>query len=82
MTACLSAGVRNLNAWDCTLFLYEGRYARQLRDVLIFPDSVIAGTDASARLDGGRFHHHQSGAAYRAAAQVHQMPVRRESVDA
>src|SRR5580658_9337793 len=64
------------------MLLDERCNACEHRDVLVLPDSVIAGGDPSARLNGGRFHHHQSSAADRAAAQVYQMPVRRESVDA
>lgn len=82
IAACFSARVGDLNTGYSAVLLDEGRYAREHRDVVVLPDSVIAGGDASARLDGGGFHHYESGAAYCAAAQVYQMPVRRESVDA
>ena len=82
IAACFSAGVGNLNAGHGAAFLDEGRYAREHCDVLVFPDSVIAGADAAARLDGGGFHHNESRAAYGTAAKVDQMPVRCESVDA
>jgi aconitase B len=74
--------VGDLNTGHGAVFLDEGRYAREHRDVVVLPDSVIAGGDASTRLDGGGFHHYESGATYCAAAQVYQMPVRRESIDA
>jgi hypothetical protein len=51
-------------------------------DVLVLPDSVIARADASARFNRGCFHHHQASATGRAAAEVHQMPVRREPIHA
>jgi len=59
-----------LNAGDCAAFLEEGRDTGEHCNVIVFPDSVITGGDTSARLHRGGFHHYQSSATHRAAAQV------------
>src|SRR6185295_7333366 len=75
-----ASSVRELNAGNRALGLDEGGDASQLGNVLILPDSEVAVGDAPARLDGGRFGYHQSGATDSAAAQMDQVPVRGESV--
>jgi hypothetical protein len=65
---------------DRALLPDESRDARQHFDVRILPDAEIGGRDAAARLDGRGFRNHQSRAAYRAAAQMHQVPIVGEAV--
>ena len=48
--------------------------------MLVFPDALIAGRDAPARFHGRGFHHNQSRAADRAAAEMDQVPVVGEAV--
>ncbi len=52
------------------------------RDVIVRPDAQIPRADATLGEHGGRFGHHHGRSAHRAAAQVHQVPIIREAVDA
>ncbi len=82
VAACFSSGVGDLDAGNRAMFFDECGNALQHRDVFVFIDAVIAGADASARFDGGGFHDDEPSAAYRAAAEVHEVPIGRESVNA
>ena len=72
----------DLDAGHGALLLDEGRYAGEHGDVIVPIDSVVARCDASARFHSGCFHHYEAGAAYCAAAEMYQVPVRCKSVDA
>src|ERR1017187_6557506 len=52
MTARFSACVGDLNSGHGAVFLDEGRYAREHRDVVVLPDSVIAGGRSEERRVG------------------------------
>ena len=80
VAACLPTRVRDLNPRHSALFLDERRDPRQHFDVRILVDAVVSRCDASASLHRSRFHHHQSGAAHRPAAEMNQMPIVREAV--
>src|SRR2546426_1801472 len=49
-------------------------------DVLVLPDPEVLRRDAPFRSHGARFGEHQRGAADRARAEVHEMPIVREAV--
>jgi hypothetical protein len=72
--------VRNLDARHRALLADESRDARQHFDVRVPVDPEIGGRDAPARLDGRGFGEHQARAAYRAAAQMHQVPIVGEAI--
>ena len=80
--AGLAAGVRQLDAGDAAVFVDEPDDPRQRLDVVVGPDAEVLRADAA--LGGHRrgFRHHQAGAAHRAAAEMHEMPVVGEPVDA
>ena len=67
--------MRELDAGQGTLTLYEGCNSGKARDVRIVPDAGIAVRDAPARLDRGRLDEDDAGAALRKFAKVYQMPV-------
>src|SRR5205085_12679831 len=73
--ARLAAGVRELDAGQRTLALYERCNSAKPRDVRIVPDAGIAVRDAPARLDRGRLDEDDAGAALRKFPKVYQMPV-------
>ena len=73
--ARLAAGVRELDAGQGTLTLYERCNSGKPRDVRIIPDAAIAVRDAPARLDRGRLDEDDAGAALRKFSKVYQMPV-------
>ena len=78
--AGLAAGVGELHAGRGAVFGREPENSRQHLDVGVFPDPQIVGADSALRSDGRRFGQHRRGAANRTAAQVHEMPVARETV--
>ena len=66
----LTAGVRDLDSRDCAHALDESRDTRQRLNVAVVINSHIAGRDAALRRDAAGFDEHQSGSAYRAAAEM------------
>jgi hypothetical protein len=74
--------VRELHPRDAALLVNETYDPRQWLDVIVTPDPKVLRTDAAFREDSRRLGKHQSSAAYRAAAQVHEVPVVRTSVSA
>ena len=79
-SAAFATGVRNLHSRNRALRLYERGDAREISDVLIFPNAEITGADAAACFHGGGFGEDERSATGGAASQVHQMPVISESV--
>ena len=51
-------------------------------NLFVFPESHVTGGNAPLGRDGGGLDEDQTGAAYRAAAEVYQMPVICEAIDA
>ena len=78
--AAFAAGVRDLDARHGALLSDESRDARQCFDVRVPVDPEIGGRDAPARLDGRGFGEHQARATYRAAAEMHHMPIVGEAI--
>src|SRR3954447_26893061 len=81
---CIGRGfpprVSELDAGDRAIAFDEGGDAAERIGVLLRPDAAIPRGNAAFRRDAARFDHHQSGAADCAAAEVDEMPVRREAV--
>lgn len=67
--------VRELDAGTDSLGVDEVDDALQARDVVVFVDSQIVGSNASFRDDGGGFKHDQAGTALCAATEVNHVPV-------
>ena len=82
VTARFSSGMGQLKSGCSSAFFDKCRYARQRRNMFVFPDSLIGWSDAPASFDGTGLRHHQSRAAYCPAPQMHQVPIPCESVDA
>ena len=74
--------MRELHTGNAAVLLDEMKDARERLDVVVAVDAEIGGTDAAALRDRRRFRQDQSRAANRPAAQVHEMPVVRKSVEA
>jgi hypothetical protein len=79
---CFASSMRQLHACDATLVMNEARNPGQWLDVIVSPDPKVLRADAAFRENSRRLGKHQSGAANRAAAQVHEMPVISISVGA
>ena len=71
----LATGVRKLNSRDGPLRLDEPHNPRQWLNVVIVPDSHVAGGDATLSGHSRRLDHRQGDAAGGPASQVHQVPV-------
>src|SRR5579872_2845081 len=80
--AGLPAGMRDLDPRHGAVLPQESRDALQECNVVVLPDPLVGGGDAAASLHRGRFHDDQAGAAGCATAQVNQMPVVGEAIDA
>src|SRR6185312_1633943 len=78
--ACLSAGVRQLNARHRTLFGNKGEDAPQWLNVRVTPDAEVLWTDAAVRGNGRRLCNHGGSASHGPAAQMDKVPVCGESV--
>jgi len=64
------------------LAVNESGNAREHLDVLIFPDSQILGADACFGQYGRCFRKNKRSAADRATTEMHEMPIRRETIGA
>ncbi|CRW93487.1 hypothetical protein PAERUG_P6_East_of_England_6_IMP_1_03_09_02259 [Pseudomonas aeruginosa] len=71
----LAPGVGQLDPGDRALGLDETGDAMQRLDMRVAPDAEVVSGDAPLGQHRGGFDYHQAGAAHRAAAQVHEMPV-------
>ena len=78
--ARLASGVRELHARDAALRMDEMRDPRELLDVRVAPDAEILRTDPPFGQDRRRLGDHQAGAAHRAAAEVNEVPIVRETI--
>src|SRR6267142_1204231 len=76
----LPTGVRELHSRQGTLPVDEAHDPRQVGNVLVLPDPQVLGRDAPLRRDRRRLGEDQRRAAHGARAQVHEVPVVRESV--
>src|SRR5439155_21873830 len=65
-----------------SLFMNKTNDSAQHLDVLVAPDAEVLGTDASLGKNGGCLSQDQSGATYRTAAEMNEMPVVSVSVAA
>jgi hypothetical protein len=72
--------VCELNPGRGSLAVDEFRNAREHFDVLVLPNPEILGTDASFGHNSRRFREDERGAADCATAEMHEMPVRGETV--
>ena len=82
MGAGLAPGVGQLNAGDSALSRDETGDALQRFDLFVVPQTEVFGGDSPVGGDRRGFRENQSGTAHRAAAQVHQMPVVGQTIDA
>ena len=80
--ARLASRVRELHAWNGALRRDEAEDAREHLDVRVLPDSEVVRTDPAVGEYGSRLGQHGPCAANRPAAEVDEMPVAREPVDA
>ncbi len=78
----LASGVGELEPRHRALRLHEGGDPRQRLGVGVAPEAEVGGRDPPLGEDRGRLGDDQPGAAHRAAPEVHEVPVRRHSVDA
>jgi hypothetical protein len=78
----LASSMCQLHACDAALLVNEAHDPGQWLDVIVTPDPEVLRTDAALRENSRRLGNHQPSTAYRAAAQVHEMPVVRMSVGA
>jgi hypothetical protein len=78
----LAPRVRQLDPGGGAVCPYEAGDPRQRFDLFVLPKTEILGADATARLDRGRFGHHQASATDGAAAEMNQVPVVGEAVRA
>ncbi len=74
--------MRQLHPGQAALTVNKAHDAGQHLDVTIVPQAQILRADAPLGHDRRRFREDQRGAAYRPAAQVHEMPFVREPVAA
>ena len=75
------AGVRDLDTGHRSMLVDESGDFPEYRSLFPGPDPRIEGCDPSFRGNRGGFRHHQGGASDRPTPQVHQMPIRRHSID-
>ena len=80
--ASLASRVRELHAGRTALSVHEPYDALEHLDVIVFPDAEIVRADAPFGCHRGRFGEHERRAAHRAAAEMNEMPVVGEAVDA
>src|SRR5258707_23203 len=74
--------MRQLNSRHSALRFDESSRARKRFDMRVFPDSQINRTDAAIRRDSCSFGENKRRTAHRAGSEMHQVPVRGESVHA
>jgi hypothetical protein len=67
--------MRQLHACNAALLMNKTHDPGERLDVIVSPDPKVLRTDAAFREHSRRLGKHQTSAAYRAAAQVHEMPV-------
>src|SRR5439155_11410540 len=75
-------GVGQLHSGHASLFMNKTNDSTQHLDVLVVPDAEVLGTDASLGKNGGYLGQNEAGATNRAAPEMNEMPVVRESVAA
>ena len=80
--AGLAPGVRELGAGVGAVLVEEGCDALEFWDVLVFPDTEVAGGYAAFGTDGVGLRDDEAGAANSAAAEMDQVPVIRKAIDA
>src|SRR5277367_906624 len=80
--ARLATGVRQLQSSHAALLMNKPDDSSEWLDVLVHPDAQVLRADSALRKDCSGFRKHQSSPAYRAAAQMHEMPVVSVSVSA
>ena len=80
--AGLAPGVGQLNAGDRALGGDEASDALQRFDLFVVPQAKVFGGDTPVGGNRRGFGENQTGTAHRAAAQVHQVPVVGQAVDA
>ena len=78
--AGFAACMRQLHSGDAALLMDEADNPRQRLDVIVAPDAEILRTDPGLGQNRRCFRKHQSSSANGAAAQMHEMPIVRESV--
>src|SRR6185503_13038268 len=78
----LSSSMRELNGCRGAVGVDEPHDALQFLDVCVLPDPEIFGTDPAVSGDGGGFGEDKCGAADRAAAEMDEVPLVCEPVDA
>ena len=76
----LAPGMRKLHPRRSSLCLDEAGDPRQRFDVLVLPDAQILRRDPALRSHRARLGEHQPGTTHRPGAEVHEMPIVRESV--
>src|SRR5665213_456794 len=76
----LAPGVRQLDAWHRPLSANERRGAGKRSNVVVLPDTQVAGRDPAMLFDRGGFGHDERGPTYSAAAQVDQVPIRGKTI--
>src|SRR5580698_9646516 len=80
--AGLAPRMRQLHASARALRMDELRYGQYTQNVLLFPDAQIVRRNAALGGDGRGLKHDQARAALRPAAQMDEVPIRGEAVDA
>ena len=80
--AGFASSVSQLDAGNGALAQEKMRDAGEEADVIVFPDAEILGADAAFRGDGAGFCEDEGGASDGAAAEVDEVPVVREAIDA
>src|SRR5258708_26889505 len=72
--------MRQLHSSHTALFMNKAHNSRQRLNVIVHPDAQVLRTDPSLGKNCSCFRQYQSSAAYRPAAEMHEMPVVRVSV--
>ena len=80
MATAFPARMRDLDGRHRAVLLHESGDSCQILNVLILPNAQVAGSDTAASLHCRGFGDHQTSPANRSAAEMHQMPIVRESV--
>src|SRR6267378_6093576 len=80
--AGLATGMRQLHPSHAALLMNKPDDASQRFNVIVHPDAQVVRADPALGKNCGGFGKHQSRPAYRAAAEMHEMPVVRVSVSA
>src|SRR5712664_749625 len=80
--AALAAGMRQLHPSHAALLVNKPHDASQRLNVIVFPAAQVLRTNPAFGKNGSSFGKHQSRAANRPAAQMHEVPVVRKSVRA